>query len=140
MWQSTPGHGRRRRSRPNWDERLTITVGPDKGDLIGRDDKVIQAAIDYVTRLGGGTVQLLPGTFTLRNASSCPHGLRLRGSGAETIITKIASETVALDGRFGLVRPGNHACRPGDGFASAMESCCGPRIHTTADRPSSNAR
>ena len=84
------------RYEPNWDERLTITVGPDRGDLIGRDDKVIQAAIDYVTRLGGGTVQLLPGTFTLRNAVFLPSRLRLRGSGAETVITKIASETVTL--------------------------------------------
>jgi len=84
------------RFEPDWDERLTITVGPNSGDLIGRDDKVIQAAIDYVTRLGGGTVQLLPGTFTLRNAIFMPSRLRLRGSGVETIITKIASETVTL--------------------------------------------
>lgn len=84
------------RCEPKWDERLTITVGPDKGDLVGRDDKVIQAAIDYVTRLGGGTVKLLPGTFTLRNGIFLPSRLRLCGSGPETVITKIASETVAL--------------------------------------------
>ena len=82
---------------PNWTERLTISVGPDKADLIGRDDKVIQAAVDYVARLGGGTVQLLPGTFTLRNAIFLPSRLRLRGSGSDTVITKIASETVSLD-------------------------------------------
>lgn len=82
---------------PDWAERLTITVGPDKADLVGRDDKVIQAAVDYVTRLGGGTVQLLPGTFTLRNAIFLPSRLRLRGSGADTIVTKIASETIPLD-------------------------------------------
>ncbi|MHB0960691.1 MAG: right-handed parallel beta-helix repeat-containing protein [Pirellulaceae bacterium] len=82
---------------PDWTQRLTITVGPDKADLVGRDDKVIQAAVDYVTRLGGGTVQLLPGTFTLRNAIFLPSRLRLRGSGSETVITKIASETVGLE-------------------------------------------
>ena len=82
---------------PKWNERLTISVGPDKADLIGRDDKVIQAAVDYVARLGGGTVQLLPGTFTLRNAIFLPSRLRLRGSGSDTVITKIASETVSLD-------------------------------------------
>src|SRR5881628_4197114 len=53
---------------PDWKERLTLTVGPVKADLIGSDDKVIQAAVDYVARLGGGTVHLLPGTFRLRNA------------------------------------------------------------------------
>ncbi len=109
------------RFEPNWDERLTITVGPDKGDLIGRDDKVIQAAIDYVTRLGGGTVQLRPGTFTLRNAVFLPARLRLRGSGAETIITKIASDTVALDDDSDwydqeITLPAGNGFRVGDGI------------------------
>src|SRR5437868_5884354 len=53
---------------PNWNERLTMTVGPDKGDMVGSTDKVIQAAVDYVARLGGGTVQLGPGTYRFRNA------------------------------------------------------------------------
>ncbi len=105
---------------PDWVQRLTITVGPDKADLVGRDDKVIQAAVDYVARLGGGTVQLLPGTFTLRNAVFLPSRLRLRGSGADTIITKIRSETVALaddsdwyDQEITLAAPGDF--RVGDG-------------------------
>ncbi len=105
---------------PDWEQRLTITVGPDKADLVGRDDKVIQAAVDYVTRLGGGTVQLLPGTFTLRNAIFLPSRLRLRGSGADTVITKIASETIPLaddsdwyDQEITLSAPGGF--RVGDG-------------------------
>jgi len=105
---------------PDWAQRLTVTVGPDKADLVGRDDKVIQAAIDYVTRLGGGTVQLLPGTYALRNAVFLPPRLRLRGSGADTIITKIASETIPLaddsdwyDQEITLSAPGGF--RVGDG-------------------------
>lgn len=87
------------RHEPKWDEMLTISVGPEKGDLVGRDDKAIQAAIDYVTRLGGGTVKLLPGTFTLRAAVFLPSGIRLCGSGPETILTKIdsASSKLAAD-------------------------------------------
>ncbi len=81
---------------PDWSEQLTITVGPDKADLVGRDDRVIQAAVDYMARLGGGTVRLLPGTYTLRNAVFLPSRIRLAGSGPETILTKIASETVPL--------------------------------------------
>src|SRR4051812_37129961 len=74
---------------PNWDERLTLTVGPDgkSADLHGRDDKVIQAALTYVARLGGGTVRLLPGTYTLRAAVVLPSHVRLAGSGDETILT-----------------------------------------------------
>ena len=42
-------------------QRMEITVGQGEGDLQGKDDKVIQAAMDYVFRLGGGTVRVLPG-------------------------------------------------------------------------------
>jgi hypothetical protein len=83
-------------SEPDWDERLTITVGPQKADLIGSSDRVIQAAVDYVARLGGGTVHVLPGTYTMRNSVFLPSGIRLMGSGDDTIITKIPSITVPL--------------------------------------------
>jgi hypothetical protein len=81
---------------PDWDERLTVTVGPDRADLVGRDDRPIQAALDYVARLGGGTVLLRPGTYTLRNAVFLRSGVRLAGSGAETILTKIPSRLAPL--------------------------------------------
>ena len=81
---------------PNWDQRLTLTVGPKRAHLVGQDDKVIQAAIDYVKRLGGGTVHLLPGTYQLRNAIWLPSGIRLLGSGQESVVTKVASERVPL--------------------------------------------
>ncbi|MDA1049160.1 MAG: right-handed parallel beta-helix repeat-containing protein [Planctomycetota bacterium] len=84
------------RFEPNWGERLTITVGHKDADLVGHDDRVLQAAVDYVARLGGGTVHVLPGTYTLRCAVSLPSKIRLLGSGAESILTKIPSETVDL--------------------------------------------
>ncbi len=75
---------------------ITLTVGQGKGDLQGRDDKVIQAAIDYVYRLGGGTVHLLPGIYTMRNAVYLRPGIALRGSGEETILKKAPSVTTVL--------------------------------------------
>ncbi|MEO2048553.1 MAG: right-handed parallel beta-helix repeat-containing protein [Pirellulales bacterium] len=85
---------------PNWDQYLSITVGPSVGskqaDLVGNDDKVIQAAIDYVTRLGGGTVRLLPGEYILRSSVFLPTGLRLLGSGADSVLTKIGSQSIGL--------------------------------------------
>lgn len=83
---------------PDWDDRLTITVGNGgrKTDLMGCDDRVIQAALAYVASLGGGTVQLLPGTFTLRRAVVLPAHVRLIGSGDDTIVTKIPSRTTTL--------------------------------------------
>ena len=54
---------------PHWDERLTITVGRREADLVGDDDKVIQAGVDYLARLGGGTVaRCLPGVYAIRNS------------------------------------------------------------------------
>ncbi|MFP6648848.1 MAG: right-handed parallel beta-helix repeat-containing protein [Pirellulaceae bacterium] len=81
---------------PQWEKQLTLTVGNKKADLVGTDDKVIQAAVDYVARLGGGTVKILPGTYTLRNAVWLPGGIRIQGSGAESVITKINSQTLEL--------------------------------------------
>jgi len=53
---------------PDWSQRLTITVGPGQADLVGTNARALQAAVDYVARLGGGTVRVLPGTYRLRNA------------------------------------------------------------------------
>src|SRR5262245_52813391 len=53
---------------PEWAQRITITVGPSNADIIGTNDRALQAAVDYVTRLGGGTVRVLLGVYRLRNA------------------------------------------------------------------------
>jgi hypothetical protein len=105
---------------PQWDQRLTLTVGNKKADLVGADDKVIQAAVDYVTRLGGGTVKILPGTYTLRNAVWLSSRIRILGSGADSIITKIDSKTVALAADSDwydqeVTVKGGHGFRVGDG-------------------------
>ncbi|HAD61256.1 MAG TPA: hypothetical protein DCG12_18605 [Planctomycetaceae bacterium] len=82
------------RFEPDWESRLTLTVGTKNGDLVGHDDRVLQAAVDYVARMGGGTVKVLPGKYTLRNAVWLPSKIRLQGSGPESVITRIPSETV----------------------------------------------
>jgi len=48
--------------------KATLTVGQKQGDLRGNDDKVIQAAIEYLNRTGGGTLHILPGVYELHNA------------------------------------------------------------------------
>jgi hypothetical protein len=81
---------------PKWDERLTLQVGPRKADLVGATDRVLQAAVDYVARLGGGTVHVLPGTYLLRNSVFLRSGVRLQGSGAETVLLKAPSVSTRL--------------------------------------------
>lgn len=83
---------------PDWDERLTITVGPAEADIVGTGDRALQAAVDYVVRLGGGTVRVLPGRYTLRNALYLRRGVRLLGSGEKSVLFKRAShETLLAD-------------------------------------------
>jgi len=81
---------------PDWGERLTVSVGHDQADLVGKDHRVIQAAVDHVARLGGGTVRLLPGTYRLRNAVYLQSGVRLIGSGTDSVLVKEPSSTSKL--------------------------------------------
>jgi hypothetical protein len=84
------------RVEPAWDQLLTLTVGPRDGDLVGTNEKVLQAAVDHVARRGGGTVRILPGTFKLRNAIYLPSKIRIHGSGPETIVIKEPSVSTKL--------------------------------------------
>lgn len=81
---------------PEWAQRLTITVGPEKADLAGTTDETLQAAVDYAARLGGGTIQVLPGTYRLRNAIYLQSKVRLVGAGAKTVLIKEPSTTSRL--------------------------------------------
>lgn len=73
---------------PDWDERLTITVGNKKADIFGANEKALQAAVDWVARLGGGTVKVLPGLYRLRNAVHLASKVRLLGSGLDSVLIK----------------------------------------------------
>jgi len=81
---------------PNWDERLTVTVGPQDAQLVGTTDKALQGAVDYVARLGGGTVRVLPGTYKLRNAVYLSSNVRILGSGADSVLIKEPSTKTKL--------------------------------------------
>jgi len=67
---------------------LILTVGQDEGDLQGNDDKIIQAGIEYLHRLGGGILQIYPGTYEMNNALYLHTNIILRGSGENTVLRK----------------------------------------------------
>ncbi len=81
---------------PDWKERATITVGPHEADLVGTTDRAIQAAVDYIARLGGGTVRVLPGTYRMRNSVFLQSKVRLVGSGTDSVLVKEPSATTKL--------------------------------------------
>jgi endoglucanase len=90
--QSATATSRPMRQRQN----MILTVGQTEGDLQGKDDKIIQAGIEYLNRLGGGTLHILPGTYTLRNAIYLRPGIILQGSGENTVLRKADSVVTTL--------------------------------------------
>lgn len=75
---------------------LSMTVGSGDGQINGSDDRVIQAGIDYLTALGGGTLKLLPGTYHLSNAIYLRSNIRIEGNGDETVLIKNPSVSTPL--------------------------------------------
>jgi hypothetical protein len=75
---------------------FVLTVGQTEGDLQGKDDKIVQAGIEYLNRLGGGTLRILPGTYLLRNAIYLRPNITLQGSGEATILRKADSVVTPL--------------------------------------------
>jgi hypothetical protein len=82
---------------PSWQHRLTVTVGPGAdADIRGTTEKALQAAVDYVSRHGGGTVEIQEGAYRLRNSVFLTSRLRLVGKGAKTVLIKEPSVTTTV--------------------------------------------
>lgn len=80
-----------------------ISVGQEKADIIGRDSRALQAAVDYIAGLGGGTVQVKKGRYLMRDALHLRSHVKVVGEPGLTILRKAdgAVSALALDGDFG---------------------------------------
>jgi parallel beta-helix repeat protein len=80
-----------------------ITVGLQGADINGADDRALQAAVDYVAGLGGGTVEVGAGEFLMRDSLHLRSFVTVRGVPGKTILRKAraASSPLALDGDYG---------------------------------------
>lgn len=104
-------------------ERPSISVGrAAPADIIGTDERALQAAVDYVAGLGGGLVEIGEGEFLMRDSLHLRSGVTVRGRKGKTILRKAdaATSVLALDGDFGeqqitLKEPAGF--RPGMGVA-----------------------
>jgi hypothetical protein len=81
-------------------ERAEIRVGIDEGDVRGADHRALQAAVDYVAELGGGTVRIGPGRYLLRNALKLRDNVHIVGVPGQTVLVACDSvtSTLAADG------------------------------------------
>ena len=73
-----------------------VTVGPSGADFEGQTHRALQGAVEYVAAFGGGTVEVLPGTYRMGNAVHLRSGVRLVGSGEDTVLMKNPSTTTKL--------------------------------------------
>ncbi|MBT3606136.1 MAG: hypothetical protein HN521_23955, partial [Candidatus Latescibacteria bacterium] len=80
-----------------------ITVGLDGADIIGDDNIALQSAVDYISALGGGTVEILSGTYIMRNSLHLRSNITVRGQGESTTLWKAdaVESLLSLDGDFG---------------------------------------
>src|SRR5213593_255483 len=118
-------------------ERPVVRVGSRSGDILGADNRALQAAVDYVGALGGGTVEIGEGTYLMRDSIHLRSHVTLRGQGEKTVLLKApaAVSPLALDGDFGeeqvtVKDPGGF--QVGDGVA-VWDSGAGG-FHTTVAR------
>lgn len=85
------------------DKGVRITVGLKDADIIGSDNRALQAAVDYVANLGGGLVEIGPGEFLMEDSLHLHSNVILRGKGKDTILKKSHGykSKLVLDGDYG---------------------------------------
>jgi parallel beta-helix repeat protein len=99
-----------------------IRVGIEEGDLCGSDYRALQAAVDYVAGLGGGTVYIGSGRYLMRNALTLRDHVRIVGVPGQTVLAAAegAKSPLVCDGdcnerQITLADPSGF--RVGDGVA-----------------------
>jgi parallel beta-helix repeat protein len=80
-----------------------ITVGKDNADLIGNDNRALQAAVDYIAALGGGVVEIKEGQYVMYDSLHLRSNVTVRGNKGKTILRKARGvvSALAIDGDFG---------------------------------------
>jgi parallel beta-helix repeat protein len=103
---------------------VEFRVGVLDGDIRGNDHRALQAAVDYVGSLGGGTVAIGPGRYEMRNALILRDNVRVVGVPGKTVLAACDgfSCRLAADGDCNqreIVVPEDSGFRVGDGVAVA---------------------
>ena len=120
-------------------ERPTITVGRAGCDLIGADNRVLQAAVDYVAGLGGGVVEIGEGEYLMRDSLHLRSDVTVRGRKGKTVLRKADGVTSPLAHRRRFRRAADHGRRPDGlhGRAPASRSGTTTRAASTPPWPGS---
>src|SRR5688572_21899027 len=84
-------------------DRAHVRVGLRDADIIGADNRALQAAVDYVAGLGGGVVEIGPGEYAMNDSLHLRSHVTVRGTPGKTILRKAkgAVSPLAIDGDYG---------------------------------------
>ena len=84
-------------------ELASITVGKENADITGSDNRALQAAVDYIAGLGGGTVNIGEGQYLMYDSLHLCSNVTVKGKKGKTILQKTDGVAcpLALDGDFG---------------------------------------
>ncbi len=77
-------------------DRPIVRVGIDQGDMRGNDHRALQAAIDYVANLGGGTVEIAAGRYILRHSLQLRNNVHIVGVPERTVLVLVPGRKSAL--------------------------------------------
>jgi hypothetical protein len=80
-----------------------ISAGHSGADINGSDHRALQAAVEYVAALGGGTVEIRAGTYEMRDSLHLRPHVTVRGVKDQTVLRKADAVSTPLvrDGDFG---------------------------------------
>jgi parallel beta-helix repeat protein len=80
-----------------------VTAGQESAHLRGNDNRILQAAVDYIAGLGGGVVEIKEGEYVMYDSLHLRCNVTVRGRKGRTILRKAegAVSALALDGDFG---------------------------------------
>ena len=81
----------------------SVRVAQQDGDIVGKDNRALQAAVEYIAALGGGVVEIGPGTWEMRDSLHLRSGVTVRGTPGKTLLRKSAAvvSPLEIDGDFG---------------------------------------
>ncbi len=82
---------------------VTITVGVENAAIVGSDNYALQAAVDYVSGLGGGTVCIGAGVYEMEDSLHLHSNVTVIGAGKDTVLRKGNGHIsqLATDGDYG---------------------------------------
>lgn len=82
---------------------VSITVGIENAAIVGSDNRALQAGVDYVAGLGGGTVHIGPGVYLMKDSFHLRSNVAVIGQGKTTILRKCdgVKSALATDGDCG---------------------------------------